>query len=248
MVCAKTGGIFEVFIQAASSSVSSRKAVTPSMRALLRDTSAWSGWLLLGVSEPESVAAHSFRTAIIGLILAAIEGADAGRTVSLCLMHDSPESRVGDIPNVGRAYGPDRPLEDRELGPVRVAGWRKAGAQLRPLLHSKMVVCCVAHSWDNPIGVWTDYLDPVSVWMGSANWTTASAYHLESGLWTTDPALLEAAFDYITAVIKISEPADSQAVHPSPELVQAEWDDAAFAEVLAEMELDRLAEGLEING
>jgi len=63
-----------------------------------------SGWLLLGVSEPETVAEHSFRAAIIGLILAAMEGADIGRTVSLCLMHDSPESRVGDIPNVGRAY------------------------------------------------------------------------------------------------------------------------------------------------
>jgi len=166
-----------------------------------------------------------------------------------------PQGRIPGLvdwlpPERGRptVIGPYRPLEDRELGRVRVAGWRRAGEQLTPLLHSKMAVCCVAHSWDNPIGVWTDYLDPVSVWMGSANWTTASAYHLESGLWTTDPALLEAAFDYITAVIKISEPADSQAVHPSPEPVQAEWDDAAFAEVLAEMELDRLAEGLEING
>lgn len=63
-----------------------------------------SGWLLLGESEPETVAEHSFRAAIIGLILSAMEGADIGRTVSLCLMHDSPESRVADIPNVGRAY------------------------------------------------------------------------------------------------------------------------------------------------
>jgi putative hydrolases of HD superfamily len=60
--------------------------------------------LLLGVREPESVADHSFRVAIIGMILAAIEGADVGHTAALCIMHDTPESRVGDIPNVGRAY------------------------------------------------------------------------------------------------------------------------------------------------
>jgi hypothetical protein len=151
-------------------------------------------------------------------------------------------------PERGRpaVIGPYRPPEDRDLGPVRVAGWRKAGKLEMPLLHSKVAVCCVAHSADNPVGAWTDYLDPVSVWLGSANWTKASAYHLEFGLWTTDPALLEAALDYITAVIKISEPADSHAVQPSPELVQAEWDDAAFAEVLAEMELDRL--DLEVDG
>jgi 5'-deoxynucleotidase YfbR-like HD superfamily hydrolase len=62
------------------------------------------GWLIAGIDRPESVAEHSFRTAIIGMILATLHGADAGHTASLCLMHDSPESRIGDIPSVGRAY------------------------------------------------------------------------------------------------------------------------------------------------
>ena len=62
------------------------------------------GWFLAGVKEPESVAEHSFRTAIVGCLLATMEGADIGRTALLCLLHDSPESRVGDIPSVGRAY------------------------------------------------------------------------------------------------------------------------------------------------
>ena len=141
--------------------------------------------------------------------------------------------------------GPGRPPEDRELGPVRVAGWLKVGDHFAPLLHSKVALCCVAHSADNPIGVWTEYLEPVSVWLGSANWTKASADHLEFGLWIADPALLEATLDYITAVIKISEPPSSNAARPSPELVQAEWDDAAFAEALAEMEVDRLADDFE---
>lgn len=63
-----------------------------------------SGWLLLGVPEPESVAEHSFRVAVVGLLLAAMEGADVGRTTALCLLHDAHETRIGDVPSVGRAY------------------------------------------------------------------------------------------------------------------------------------------------
>lgn len=63
-----------------------------------------SGWLLLGIPDPESVAEHSFRVAVVALVLAAIDGADIGRTVALALMHDAHESRIGDTPSVGRAY------------------------------------------------------------------------------------------------------------------------------------------------
>ena len=62
------------------------------------------GWLLLGVKPPESVAEHSFRVGVIGIALAALEGADPGRTAALCLMHDIHETRIGDVPSVGRAY------------------------------------------------------------------------------------------------------------------------------------------------
>jgi putative hydrolases of HD superfamily len=62
------------------------------------------GWLLLGIPEPESVAEHSFRVAVVGLMLAAMEGADVGRTTALCLLHDAHETRIGDVPSVGRAY------------------------------------------------------------------------------------------------------------------------------------------------
>lgn len=62
------------------------------------------GWWLAGISDPESIAEHSFRTAIIGMLLALMAGADVGRTVMLCLLHDSQESRIGDVPSVGRPY------------------------------------------------------------------------------------------------------------------------------------------------
>jgi putative hydrolases of HD superfamily len=63
-----------------------------------------SGWLLLGVPLPESVAEHSFRAAMTGMILAAVSGADVSRTAALCLFHDGHETRIGDVPSVGRAY------------------------------------------------------------------------------------------------------------------------------------------------
>jgi putative hydrolases of HD superfamily len=63
-----------------------------------------SGWLLLGINPPETVAEHSFRVGVIGLVLAALEGADPGRTAALCLMHDVHETRIGDVPSVGRSY------------------------------------------------------------------------------------------------------------------------------------------------
>jgi putative hydrolases of HD superfamily len=62
------------------------------------------GWWLCGVKDPESIAEHSFRTAIIASILAGLEGADPARASYLAVWHDSQETRVGDIPHLGRRY------------------------------------------------------------------------------------------------------------------------------------------------
>lgn len=63
-----------------------------------------SGWLYLGIPQPETVAEHSFRTAAVGLALAQLEGADVGRVAALCLVHDVHETRIGDTASVGKAY------------------------------------------------------------------------------------------------------------------------------------------------
>jgi putative hydrolase of HD superfamily len=62
------------------------------------------GWLLAGIREPESVAEHSFRVGILAYIIAALEGADPDRAAALGLFHDLPETRIGDVPSVGRPY------------------------------------------------------------------------------------------------------------------------------------------------
>ncbi|WP_460495928.1 HD domain-containing protein [Glycomyces tarimensis] len=63
-----------------------------------------SGWWVTGIRDPESIAEHSWRAAITGMIIASMEGADPTRTAMLCVLHDTAETRIGDIPHVGRRY------------------------------------------------------------------------------------------------------------------------------------------------
>ncbi|HEX5347867.1 MAG TPA: HD domain-containing protein [Pseudonocardiaceae bacterium] len=62
------------------------------------------GWLLGGVRQPESVAEHSFRVGVLAYVIAAQEGANPDRAAALGLFHDLPETRIGDVPSVGRPY------------------------------------------------------------------------------------------------------------------------------------------------
>jgi putative hydrolase of HD superfamily len=70
------------------------------------------GWLLAGVRDPESVAEHSFRVGVLAYIIAALEGADPDRAAVLGLFHDLPETRIGDVPSVGRPYVTTAPPHD----------------------------------------------------------------------------------------------------------------------------------------
>ncbi|MDY0815783.1 HD domain-containing protein [Kitasatospora purpeofusca] len=63
-----------------------------------------SGWWIAGVKDPETIAEHSFRTGVVGAVLAMMEGADPAKVALLCLFHDTQETRVGDIPHIGRRY------------------------------------------------------------------------------------------------------------------------------------------------
>lgn len=62
------------------------------------------GWAIAGVDKPESIAEHSFRTGLIAMLLAHLEGADPAKACMLALLHDTQESRIGDVPSVGKAY------------------------------------------------------------------------------------------------------------------------------------------------
>lgn len=63
-----------------------------------------SGWWMAGITDPESVAEHTFRTAIIGYVLASLEGVDPYKVASMCLFHDTAESRINDPHRVVKHY------------------------------------------------------------------------------------------------------------------------------------------------
>ncbi|SFF91065.1 putative hydrolases of HD superfamily [Halopelagius inordinatus] len=54
------------------------------------------GWQLRGISDPESVAAHSWGVAHLCLCFADRAGVDPDRAVRLALLHDIAEARTGD--------------------------------------------------------------------------------------------------------------------------------------------------------
>ena len=54
------------------------------------------GWVRAGIESPESVAAHSWGMSMLALKLASKE-LDLARVLSLCIVHDIPEVRVGDL-------------------------------------------------------------------------------------------------------------------------------------------------------
>ncbi|MFF4352554.1 HD family hydrolase [Streptomyces sp. NPDC001530] len=64
------------------------------------------GWWMAGVRDPESVAEHSWRTALIATIIAKLEGADPAKATYLAVWHDTQETRTGDVNYVGKKYAP----------------------------------------------------------------------------------------------------------------------------------------------
>ncbi|MBS3758044.1 MAG: HD domain-containing protein [Desulfobacterales bacterium] len=62
------------------------------------------GFSFLGAGN-ESIAAHSFATAFIGYVMSnMVADIDAQRLISMCLVHDLPEARIGDQNYVNKQY------------------------------------------------------------------------------------------------------------------------------------------------
>ena len=55
------------------------------------------GWVESGVPEPESVADHSYRVALLTMTLSDRKGLDTLKAVRMALLHDLAESKVGDL-------------------------------------------------------------------------------------------------------------------------------------------------------
>ncbi len=63
------------------------------------------GWVERGVKLPESVSDHSFRMAIMALVLGKKLGCDTEKLATICLVHDLPEAVCGDLVLDWRKFG-----------------------------------------------------------------------------------------------------------------------------------------------
>lgn len=88
------------------------------------------GWLLRGIRDVESVAAHTYGVAITAMVLADLlraggQGIDAEAVLRMALLHDLTEARMGDLPSTIKPFF--------DSGTLRQAEERAAGAILEPL-------------------------------------------------------------------------------------------------------------------
>ncbi len=82
------------------------------------------GWRLRGITDPESVADHSWGTAYLVLLHADEAGVDRGKALEIALVHDIAEAITGDVPT--RVAGMDDPRRKKE----KYAREREAVARL----------------------------------------------------------------------------------------------------------------------
>jgi putative hydrolase of HD superfamily len=65
------------------------------------------GYVLRGVSDPESIAEHGFHLCLLIWALApGVPEVDLGRAMELALVHDLAEIRIGDLPRTAGRYLP----------------------------------------------------------------------------------------------------------------------------------------------
>ena len=73
------------------------------------------GWVRSGINNPESVASHSWGIAWLAAILCP-EGIDRGKAVTIAIIHDVAEVRIGDITPVdGVDPRIKREMEEKEI-------------------------------------------------------------------------------------------------------------------------------------
>lgn len=134
--------------------------------------------------------------------------------------------------------GPYSPRPEIMLPALRTIGYRRTGNGLVPILHTKLAL--LGEVWwhdEDEFGHVTDVIGfrPQRLWVASANGTASSRRNLECGFWLHDSALLREAQNFLTGLLRHSEDFDPDANTLEPDLVEPDYDDAAFAEAAASM-------------
>ncbi len=72
-----------------------------------------SGWWVLGIKNPETVAEHSFRCVVIGYVLAKMEKVHSYEVLLMTLFNDIHEARINDLHKMGQRYIDFQRAEDK---------------------------------------------------------------------------------------------------------------------------------------
>lgn len=110
------------------------------------------GWLRVGVREPESVADHTCAAALVGWRLAReTPGVDAPRVALLLLVHDLLEAQLGDVPTPAKRHLPPGALDEAERRIVaeQWADDADGAALAREFLDGRTAEARLAHAVDN---------------------------------------------------------------------------------------------------
>ena len=90
-----------------------------------------SGWWVAGIKDPETVAEHCFRCAVIGYYIAYCEGVDPFKVVTQTLFNDIHEARINDLHKMGHHYIDFREAEKKAFADqVALLDQRVKGALL----------------------------------------------------------------------------------------------------------------------
>lgn len=107
------------------------------------------GWVLRGIEEPESVADHSWSTALLCLLYAPLAGEalNCDRTVAIALVHDLAEVEVGDIPR-RITPGDDTPTTEEKADRERRAMERLTASAGGPGTPENLSLSHIRELWD----------------------------------------------------------------------------------------------------
>ncbi len=86
------------------------------------------GWVESGIDDPESVADHSYRTALTAMVLSDINGLDTCKVMRMALLHDLAEAEVGDVTPREKMEN-HRELEDEAMRRI-LSGFEDAQREL----------------------------------------------------------------------------------------------------------------------
>ncbi|MFH1773922.1 MAG: HD domain-containing protein [Methanobacteriota archaeon] len=76
------------------------------------------GWKMEGIKDCESVAEHTFRVAVIAMLLSEMEKCSTQKVLKMSLLHDLPESQVGDLTRRSPNYGQKREIEKKAMSKI----------------------------------------------------------------------------------------------------------------------------------